>query len=162
MMIALGYLRCSWLMVWRSLWSAASVTEQVLTTHTSGTSFGVALWCPRNSNSLPSALLSAKFNLHPNVTNRTFIVPFFKRQLLSIILSIFVNSRLYCFGLKDDNFVIIAPQNNDLFNKTSIILSIFVNSKLYCFGLKDDNFVIIAPQNNDLFNKMCQYRSVHT
>ena len=73
MMIALGFWRCMRCMVCLSLWSALSVTEQVLITQMSASSPCLARVCPRWSSALPIALLSAKFNLHPNVTNRIFI-----------------------------------------------------------------------------------------
>lgn len=73
MMIALGFWRCMRCMVCLSLWSALSVTEQVLMTQMSASSPCLARVCPRWSSALPIALLSAKFNLHPNVTNRIFI-----------------------------------------------------------------------------------------
>ena len=42
-------------------------------TQMSASSPCLARVCPRWSSALPIALLSAKFNLHPNVTNRIFI-----------------------------------------------------------------------------------------
>ena len=73
MMIALGFCRCMRCMVCLSLWSALSVTEQVLITQMSASSPCLARVCPRWSSALPIALLSAKLSLHPNVTNRIFI-----------------------------------------------------------------------------------------
>ena len=55
------------------LWSATSVTEHVFTTHTSASSLAFARAYPRSNRVLPIALLSAKFSLHPNVTNRIVI-----------------------------------------------------------------------------------------
>ena len=74
MRIALGFCRRIRWIICRSLWSAASVTEQVLMIQMSAGSSFFARVCPRSISAFPSALDSAKFNLHPNVVKEIFII----------------------------------------------------------------------------------------